>query len=126
VLGTPFKSSLIPFENEIMALRRKRPPVSYARIVQILKQKYGFCIQRAAIGKFVNVRLRIRKTNRSVTKARSNKPIAVMPSLNKINSGTPTKRKPVFDYQFSDRYNLTRITQEEADKILNEPEEEEK
>ena len=54
--GKPFQSSLIPYRDEIFALRRNKPPVSYARIAEILQEKYGLTIQRAGINKFVKVR----------------------------------------------------------------------
>ncbi len=50
--GKPFQSSLIPYQNEIADLRSHRPPVSYARIADLLWQRYGLRIQRAAIAKF--------------------------------------------------------------------------
>ena len=59
--GKPFQSSLIPYLDEITELRRKKPPVSYARIAEILRQKHGLVIQRGAIGKFVKVRSKGRK-----------------------------------------------------------------
>ena len=37
--GKPFQSSLIPYQEEIAALRSRRPPVSYARIADLLGQK---------------------------------------------------------------------------------------
>ena len=54
--GKPFQSSLIPYRDEIFALRRNKPPVSYARIAEILHEKYGVTVQRAGINKFVRVR----------------------------------------------------------------------
>ena len=53
--GKPFQSSLIPYQSEIFALRSCNPPVSYARIADLLCQNYGLSIQRAAVGKFVKV-----------------------------------------------------------------------
>ena len=59
--GKPYQSRLIPYEDEIFALRRRRPPMSYAQIAELLRQKYNFIIQRPAIFKFVKVRSRGRK-----------------------------------------------------------------
>ena len=59
--GKPFQSCLIPYQVEIIALRSQKPPVSYARIAELLREKYGLSIQRAAIGKFVKVRAKGRK-----------------------------------------------------------------
>jgi hypothetical protein len=57
----PYQSKLIPFEEEIMKLRRRRPPVTYARIAEMLCQKYSIVIQPSAICKFIKVRKRGRK-----------------------------------------------------------------
>lgn len=53
--GKPYQSSLIPYEDEILSLRRQRPPVAFARIAELLKEKHQDSIQRAAICKFVKV-----------------------------------------------------------------------
>jgi len=52
----PFQSCLIPYEVEIISLRRKKPPVSYARIAEILREKYQITIRRENIFRFVKVR----------------------------------------------------------------------
>jgi len=52
----PFQSCLIPYEDEIIALRRKRPPVSFARIAAILREKYQITIRRENIFRFVQIR----------------------------------------------------------------------
>ena len=57
----PFQSKLIPYEEEIMKLRRRRPPMTYASIAEILRQKYNLTIHRSAICKFIKVRKRGRK-----------------------------------------------------------------
>jgi len=44
----PFQSTLIPYQDEIAELRSRRPSVAYARIAEILREKYGLLIQRAA------------------------------------------------------------------------------
>ncbi|MGH9425860.1 MAG: hypothetical protein ACRD2L_06080 [Terriglobia bacterium] len=59
--GKPYQSILIPYEDEIFTLRKQRPPVAFAAIAELLKQKYQISIQRAAICKFVKVRARWRK-----------------------------------------------------------------
>ncbi len=126
----PFRSNLIPYERDILEWRHLDPPMTYAEIAKQLKDKYGFTITRAAIFKFIKVRaVRAREGRKDYIynlSDHSQRFAETRPLLKKPNPGTSAKRKPVFDYQFSDRYNLTRITQEEADKILNEPEEEEK
>ena len=57
----PFQSKLIPYEEEIMKLRRRRPPMTYASIAETLLQKYNLTIHRSAICKFIKVRRRGRK-----------------------------------------------------------------
>jgi hypothetical protein len=57
----PYQSRLIPYEEEIMRLRRRRPPMTYARIAQTLQQKYNLVIHQSAICKFIKVRKRGRK-----------------------------------------------------------------
>ena len=59
--GKPYQSSLIPHEEEIIAMRQQRPPMPYAQIAAVLREKHGLVIQRAAIFKFVKVRSRRRK-----------------------------------------------------------------
>ena len=59
--GKPYQSCLIPHEEEIIALRQQRPPMPYAQIAAVLREKHGLVIQRAAIFKFVKVRSRRRK-----------------------------------------------------------------
>ena len=52
----PYQSCLIPYEKEIVALRRNKPPMSYAQIAELLMEKYSLSIQPPAIFKFVKVR----------------------------------------------------------------------
>lgn len=59
--GKPYQSSLIPHEEEIIALRQQRPAMPYAQIAAVLRERHGLVIQRAAIFKFVKVRSRGRK-----------------------------------------------------------------
>jgi hypothetical protein len=59
--GKLYQPCLIPYRVEIVALRSQKPPVSYARIAELLREKHGLNIKRAAIGKFVKVRAKGRK-----------------------------------------------------------------
>src|SRR5881396_1421322 len=70
----PYQSALIPYEDEIIALRHRRPPTSYARIAELLLQKYKLSICRETIFRFVKVRSRVEKCIAS--------------------SGTPPQRRP--------------------------------
>ena len=55
--GKPYQSKLIPHENEIMAMRRKRPPVPYSKIAAILKEKYQLEICTMAVFDFFKRRV---------------------------------------------------------------------
>ena len=47
------QSSLLPYKNEIVTLRRQSPPVSYAEISGYLREKYQITVNREAIFKFI-------------------------------------------------------------------------
>jgi hypothetical protein len=109
--GKPYQSCLIPYQLEIIALRSQKPPVSYARIAEILREKHGLNIQRAAIGKFVKVRAKGRKAyffkrEREVKKA--------TPPPTAASKVELPPAKPDWNFKPSDRYNLTRLPPEEA------------
>jgi len=59
--GKPHQSSLIPYEQEITALRQRRPPTPYFRITELLMEKYNLSIQAPAILKFVKTHSKGRK-----------------------------------------------------------------
>jgi hypothetical protein len=107
--GKPYQSILIPYQNEIMVLRSQKPPVSYARIAQLLKQKYGLSIQRAGIAKFVKARSGGRKVYffRREVAAKKTAPIVDVKTAQQ-------PAKPKFEFEYSERYNLTRLPPEEA------------
>ena len=69
--GKPFHSILIPYEGEILSLRKRRPPVAFARIAELLKEKHQVSIQRAAICKFVKLRARWKKKEAQQNRATS-------------------------------------------------------
>ena len=69
--GKPFHSILIPYEEEILSLRRQRPPMAFARIAELLKEKHQVSIQRAAICKFVKLRARWKKKEAQENRAAS-------------------------------------------------------
>ena len=107
--GKPFQSCLIPHQVEIAVLRSQRPPVSYARIAEILQEKHGLAIHRAAIAKFVKVRAKGRKVYFYRREAAARKPTPAVES-----NVAPQKSKPKFEFQYSERYNLHRLPPEEA------------
>jgi len=57
-----YHSRLIPYEKEIVELRRQKPPMPYARISELLMEKYNLSIQAPAIFKFIKVRAKGYKT----------------------------------------------------------------
>jgi hypothetical protein len=133
--GKPYQSMLIPYEEEILSLRRQCPPVALARIAEILKEKYQVSIQRAAICKFVKVRARWRKKeareNRPASRTRNTaqtrssqvdsartrpNPAAIEPLRPWLGwQHKPAARgKILTTFTPSNEYNLTRLTPEEA------------
>jgi hypothetical protein len=85
----------------------------YARIAELLRQKYNLSIQRVAVFKFIKVRARGRK----VYSYRGNKPTRGSAPRKPAPAGIDSGRKPaepIFEFKFSDRYNLTRLPPEEA------------
>ena len=107
----PFQSCLIPYQVEIVALRSQKPPVSYARIAELLREKHGLNIQRATIGKFVKVRAKGRKVyffkrDKEVKKT--------TPPLVAASKAEPQKPKSEWNFKYSERYNLTRLPPEVA------------
>jgi hypothetical protein len=123
--GLPFRSKLAPFEQEITELRRKRPPVSYRQIVQLLKERHG--VEVTINGVFVFLRTRRKWYRREAADAkkqtapqkvsqvsRSQRPALPAALTNRpggSNQGTPGRK--LFNYTYSNTYNLTRLTPEE-------------
>ena len=111
----PYKSSLIPYEDEIVALRRRKPPVPYAEIADLLRQKYNLTIQRAAIFKFIKVRSRGRKMYCYLGSTTPKRSTTDNPSPQASDAGSnPSSSKPKFEFIYSERYNLKRLPKEEA------------
>ena len=121
--GKPYQSILVPYEDEINILRRRRPPYSYARIAEILKEKHQISVCRETIFRFVKVRSRNRKVYAiyGAPLPKKQKPIqATTPQVNQLKLAPASlvqKPKPYFDFPFSETYNLTRLTPEEADAL---------
>jgi hypothetical protein len=122
--GLPFRSKLAPFEQEIVELRRKRPPVSYRQIVQLLKEQHG--VEVTINGVFVFLRTRRKWDRRADAGKKRTAPQEVSQgSLSRRpappavvthrpgdgNQGTPGRK--LFNYTYSNTYNLTRLTPEE-------------
>lgn len=72
--GKPYQSCLIPYIDEILAMRLQEPPMPYVQIAALLQEKYQISIQRAAIQKFLKMRARGYKPCRYAGKiARNNR-----------------------------------------------------
>jgi len=140
--GKPYQSILIPYEEEILGLRRQRPPMAFARIAELLKEKHQVSIRRAAICKFVKLRAQWKKKeaqeNRVASKTwntaltHGSQPHSVLtrpkPGAVPTNSVGIEPRRQRFGWQEkpasggrmlttftpSNEYNLTRLTPEEA------------
>ena len=122
--GLPFRSKLARFEQEIVELRRKRPPVSYREIVQLLKEQHGVEVtingvfaflrtrrkwdRRAAVAKKQAVPKQVSQVSHSRLPAPS---AAATNRPGSSNQGTPGRK--LFNYTYSNTYNLTRLTPEE-------------
>jgi len=141
--GKPYQSSLIPYEEEILNLRKQRPPMAFARIAELLMEKHRVPIQRSAICKFVKLRARWRKKeaqqnraaaktcNTAVTGQSHTHSARTRPNSGSVppNSAGTEPRRPWLRWQNekpasrdkklttftpSNEYNLTRLSPEEA------------
>src|SRR5207247_8729817 len=122
--GKPYQSSLIPYEDEILALRHRRTPMPYAQIAELLQQKHNLLIHRSAIFKFVKVRSGGRKVY-SYSRNAPEKKAATAPAPRVTASGprppavvaVTLKRSPStirFKFTPSDRNNAARLSPEQA------------
>ena len=151
VIFKPYQSRLIPHIDEIIALRRRKPPMSYSRIAELMREKYQLSIRRESIFRFLQTRSKGFKTCKYAwdieltnSEAESQPTPTSTPSMVKPMtpppSPTPTravtnppvapastsKPKPYFDFPFSETYNLHRLPPEEAKARLKKLEEKEK
>ena len=99
-------------------MRSQNPPVSYARIAALLRDKYGLDIKRAAVGKFVRARAGGRKVyffRKEITARKS----AAARAATKLSQAGAERQPPQakFEFKYSERYNLKRLPKEEADAI---------
>lgn len=63
--GIPHQSRLAAFEQEIVDLRRGRPPTPYRQILSLLHQEHGVQISLHALYSFVQVRKKWERIHRS-------------------------------------------------------------
>jgi hypothetical protein len=112
--GKPHQSCLIPCENEIASLRRRRPPMPYTQIAELLQQKYSIAIRAPAIFKFIKVRSGGRKVFSYGQTISVEKPASVQPPSQRVKVGSGLALKPIFEFPYSERYNRHRLPPEEA------------
>ena len=148
--GTNYKSCLVPFENEILALRRRRPPMSFPQIAAYLREKHQISVRRQTIEAFLKVRMKGYKTCKYAWEIEpvnnANQPATEVPPVSAKPQTTVSVQKEVtqpevkeaeqtvksksrdFDeiFQFSETYNLTRLSNEEAAERLKKLEERKK
>ena len=135
--GKPYQSSLIPYADEIISLRRKRPPMPYSKIAELLCTKYQLAVCRETIFYFIKLRVKkgykpckydawdiepVDTNNQPTTEVplkqkptivQTPKPAAqdkTEPTAQTVDSSKPGR----FEMQFSETYNLTRLPPEEA------------
>ncbi len=111
--GRPYRSSLIPYEEEILSLRCRRPPTPYSQISELLNQKYQLKVCRETIFKFIRVRSRGRKMYAFRRAPISKKSASARSTANPSNPGSH-EPMPKFEFRYSERYNLTRLPPEVA------------
>ena len=103
----PYRSSLIPFEDEILDLRRRRPPTPYARIAELRRERHQLSVCRETIFKFVRVRSRGRKVY-------SYRPDRLPETVGAQRAAGDPRPNPKFEFRYSERYSLKRLPKEEA------------
>jgi len=109
--GKPYRSCLIPYKLEIIALRNCRPPTPYARISELLFQKHRLRVRRETIFKFIKVRSHGQKSS-IYGKV---KPGLTASAPEKSNTAASAFHPKPFKYTYSKRYNLHRLPAEEAE-----------
>jgi len=93
--GKPYQSCLNPYEDEIIALRRKRPPTPYAQIAELLRKKYQIVVRREAVYSFIKIRAK--QSSKTCKYAWSinadNQPVTETPSAQKRTVSQTSKPK---------------------------------
>ena len=132
--GKPYQSCLAPFENEIVALRRQKPPMSCANIAKHLQNKYQIAVHRQTILDFLKVRAKgfkqckyawnIEPINDVIqptkeTSSLSQQTVSELRETPKQSvvvkpAAASAEPKKILNMQWSDVYNLTRMSDEEA------------
>ena len=140
-----YRSSLTPYENEIVTLRRKKPPIPYSKIADLLREKYQVKVHTTTIIRFLQVRVKGYKLCKYAWNIElvntNNQPTTEVtitqkaPSLQTTKPVVTDKSKPTvvlrpeeraFDFPFSETYNLHRVSPEEAEARLKKLKEKER
>ena len=129
---TNYGSCLAPFEREIITLRKRRPPMSFPKIAEYLKQEHKISVRRQTIEAFLKVRAKGYKPCKYAwliePESAANQPATETPSLKKqtafqtskpkiegITKPTALSQADGFKMEFSEHYNLHRLTDEQAE-----------
>ena len=133
--GKPYQSCLAPFENEIFELRRQKRPMSCAQIAEYMRKTHQIQVSRGTVLNFIKVRAKGYKPCKYAGCIELindvNQPTTEVPSLSKqtgfevqetptqsvaVKPATPTEQPPEVEFNmvWSDVYNLTRMSDEEA------------
>ena len=88
--------------------------MSYARIAEYLHKEYQLHVCRETICKFLRVRSRNTKFIGGVTDAAPVWPLPVVSTVQPAHTNTVSQEKPVFEFTYSEKYNLKRLPKEEA------------
>ena len=119
----PRQSNLIPYMNEIVTLRRRRPPMPFSKIADLLREKYQISIRKESVYKFIKNRSKGYKPCKYAWNVEfnnaDNKPTTEAPSAQKQTVTDMPKTSDnsdyePFEYTYSPEYNLTRLPPEEA------------
>ena len=81
--GRPWQSRLIPYEEEILELRRRRPPMPFEQIVTRLAVRHGVKVHLDTVHNFVKVRSGLYRESSRKHRAGGSiaKPVAATASL---------------------------------------------
>lgn len=131
----PYQSCLMPYINEIVALRRKKPPLPFSQIAELLREKYEIRISRESVYRFIRSQAKGYKTCKyawDVKPANANSQSLTaetslpqkqtvlktpIPSVSEKPAPifTGAQKSDKFQYTYSrDHNNLTRLSPEEA------------
>ena len=140
----PHQSCLEPFNDEIIALRRRKRPMSCAKIAKYLQDKHQITVHRQTVYDFLKVRAKGFKPCKYAWEIEpvnnANQPATEVPSVSakpqttvsvqavkavqkevtqpEVKETEQTVKYPSRDFdeifQYSETYNLTRLSEEEA------------